>query len=127
MKEFTSKNGVNLIVKHNKNNIILETDDKNIVKNYFLRFKFDTDSIKDFKEYLESIANQMWCDFTPKEANSCSSDYEDYYDRKYDNNGYLKLHKNGELSLEKPDKDCPYLYKFNKRRMESFIYDLSKC
>ena len=126
MREFLDTNGVNLIIKFNKTNIILETDEKNIDRGYFVRIKFSKDVLNDMKNYLETIANQIWDDFTPKEASSLSSDYEEYYDRKYDNNAYLKLSKDGSLRIEKPDKDSLYMYKFNKKRMESFIYDLKE-
>lgn len=126
MKEFIDKYGANLIIKHNKSNIILETDNKNIKNNYFLILHFEDDTFKELRSYLETIAKQIWCDFTPKEANSFSSDYEEYYDRKYDNNAYLNLYINGALRIEKPDSNSSYLYKFNKKRTESFIYDLAK-
>lgn len=126
MKEFIDKNGANLVVKYDKRNIILETDNKNIVKNYFLRLYFEEDVFKELGDYLETIARQIWCDFSPQEATSLSSDYGEYYDRKYDNNAGLSLYKNSCLIIEKPSTDSLYMYKFNKRRMESFIHDLKK-
>lgn len=127
MKEFIDRRGANLIIKHNKTNIILETDNKNLKNDYVLILSFECDVLKELRDYLETVAKQMWCDFTPKEADSLSSDYEEYYDRKYDSNPYLKLYRDGSFRIEKPDKDSSYMYKFNKKRMESFIYDLAKC
>ena len=126
MREFIDRHGVNLIIKYNKTNIILETDNKNITNNYVLKLHFDDDILKELRSYLEMIAKQIWCDFTPKEADSLRSDYTEYYDRKSDNNAYLNLYINGALRIEKPSKDTLYMYKFNKRRMESFIYDFAK-
>ena len=126
MKEFIDKHGTNLIVKHNKTNIILETDSKNIRNNYVLILHFEDDILKELRSYLEIIARQIWCDFIPKEVDSLRSDYSEYYDRKSDNNAYLNLYINGALRIEKPSKDTSYMYKFNKKRMESFIYDLAK-
>ena len=126
MKEFIDRYGANLIIKHNKTNIVLETDNKNIRNDYVLKLHFDDDILKELRSYLETIAKQIWCDFTPKEADSLSSDYAEYYDRKSDNNAYLNLYKHGNLRIEKPSKDTLYMYKFNKKRMESFIYDLAK-
>ena len=124
-KEFVDSNGVNLIIEHNKINIIFKTDIKNIEKNYYLSLYFSKDTFKQITKYLENISKDIWKDFNPKEADSISSDYEEYYDKKYDNNGYLKILKYG-FKIERPYEDCPYMYKFNKRRMESFIYDLYK-
>ncbi|WP_052406373.1 hypothetical protein [Clostridium culturomicium] len=122
-KEFIDSYGVNLIIDNNKTNILLKTDNKNIEGDYYLKLYFSKDSLKELLKYLESVSNEIWKDFTPREANSITSDYEEYYDRKYDNNGYLKI-KGNCLKIEGPFEDCPYMYKFNKRRMESFIYDL---
>lgn len=58
IKEFIDENGTNLIIEHNKTNIVFKTDNK--------------------------------------------------------------------IKIERPCEDCQYMYKFNKRRMESFIYDLKK-
>lgn len=125
MNEFIDKYGVNLIIEHNKTNIVFKTSDKNI-QNYRLELYFNEDTIKKITEYLNEISKNIWSDFKPKEATSMSSDYWEYYDRKYDNNGYLSMHKRPCLVIERPDLECPYLYKFNKKRMESFIYDLNK-
>lgn len=92
-KEFVDSNGLNLIIEHNKVNIIFKTDIKNIEKKYYLNLYFNKDTFKQIIKYLESISKDIWKDFYPKEANSISSDYEEYYDKKYDNNGYLKILK----------------------------------
>ena len=125
-KEFIDKYGVNLVVEHNKTNIIFKTDVKNIKNEYYLKLYFTESVFKEIVDYLENIANEIWKGFNLKVADSVSSDYVEYYDRKYDNNGYLSILKNYVFSIERPYKDIPYMYKFNKRRMESFIYDLRK-
>lgn len=124
-KEFIDNHGANLIIEKNKKNIILKTDDKNIERDYYLNLYFNKDVFKKIIIHLETISKDMWDDFEPKVANSLSSDYEEYYDRKYDNNGYLNI-KDTSLKIERPYDECPYMYKFNKRRMESFVYDLKK-
>lgn len=124
-KEFIDKYGVNLIIESNKNNIIFKTDSKNIKRDYYVTIYFNKEVFEELIKYIESISNEIWKDFTPKEANSISSDYEEYYDRKYDNNGYLSIGENF-FRIERPYIECPYMYKFNKRRMESFMYDLNK-
>lgn len=125
-KEFIDKYGVNLVVEHNRTNIIFKTDAKNIKNEYNLKLYFAESVFKEVVQYLENIAREIWKDFSPKVTDSASSDYAEYYDRKYDNNGYLSILKDCVFSIERPYKDTPYMYKFNKRRMESFIYDLRK-
>ena len=124
-KEFIDKYGVNLIIESNKNNIIFKTDSKNVKRDYYLNVYFDKEVFEELIKYTESISNKIWNDFTPKEADSISSDYAEYYDRKYDNNGCLSIGENF-FRIERPCIECPYMYKFNKRRMESFMYDLNK-
>lgn len=121
-KEFIDNYGANLIIDYNKTNILFKTDSKNIERDYYLKLHFSKDVFENLLEHLESISKDIWKDFDPREANSISSAYEEYYDRKYDNNGYLSIKENF-LQLERPFEDCQYMYKFNKRRMESFIYD----
>lgn len=123
IKEFIDNYGTNLIIEKSKKNIIFKTDDKNIERDYYLNLYFNKVTFKEIINYLESTSMDMWEDFEPKIANSITSDYEEYYDRKYDNNGYLHI-KDTSFKIERPYLDCPYMYKFNKRRMESFIYDL---
>ena len=124
-KEFIDKYGVNLIIESNKNNIIFKTDSKNVKRDYYLNVYFDKEVFEELIKYTESISNKIWNDFTPKETDSISSDYAEYYDRKYDNNGCLSIGENF-FRIERPCIECPYMYKFNKRRMESFMYDLNK-
>ena len=124
-KEFIDKYGVNLIIESNKNNIIFKTDSKNVKRDYYLNVYFNKEVFEELIKYTESISNKIWNDFTPKEADSISSDYAEYYDRKYDNNGCLSIGENF-FKIERPCIECPYMYKFNKRRMESFMYDLNK-
>lgn len=126
IKEFIDKNGANLIIEHNKTNIVFKTDNKNIKNKYNLVLYFNKNTFKEITKCLEDISKELWTDFNPKEANSLSSDYYEYYDRKYDSNGYLSISTKNTLKIESPCEDCPYMYKFNKRRMESFIYDLKK-
>ena len=121
-KEFIDKYGVNLVA--DKTNVIFKTDVKNIKNEYY--FYFTKSVFKEIVDYLENIENEIWKGFNLKVADSVSSDYVEYYDKKYDNNGYLSILENYVFSIERPYKDTSYMYKFNKRRMESFIYDLRK-
>lgn len=124
-KEFWDKYKRNLIIEHNRTNIIFKTDDENIEFGYRLKLYFTEETFYEINNYLINISNEIWSDFDPKIANSINSDYDEYYDKKYDNNGYLTI-SYCQFSIERPHTDCPYMYKFNKRRMESFIYDLNR-
>lgn len=94
------------------------------------KYFFSKETFKELLGYLEIIAQEVWRDFEPKEADSIRADYDEYYDREFDNNGYLKI--TGEyLSVEAPNQlkengSCIRLYKFSKRKFESFIYDFRK-
>ena len=126
IKEFYDRKGTNLLIEHNRTNVILKTNKENITKDYYLSLYFDKNVFEEMIKYLEGISKTIWKDFEPKEANSINSDYAEYFDKKYDNNGYLTIFCDSALKIERPSDDCPYMYKFNKRRMESFIYDLKK-
>ena len=126
IKEFYDEKGINLIIEHNKSNVTFKTDDNNIEKEYNLNCCFNENTFKEIRDYLTSISCDIWKDFKPKIADSMSSDYTEYYDKKFDSNGYLSVYEGGIILIERPSNDCPYMYKFNKRRMESFIYDLNK-
>lgn len=90
---------------------------------------------KDFYELLQKmkfVSSEAWGDGSvePKLATNSSMDYWEYYDRDFDSNGYLTL-RNNKLSLDgpaQPKTKNKYnrLYKFDKRKMASFIYDLEK-
>lgn len=126
IKEFYDEKGTKLIIEHSKSNIIFKTDDKNVKNEYSLDYYFNANTFKEIRNYLTSISCEIWKDFKPKIADSMSSDYTEYYDKKFDNDGYLSVYEGGIFLIERPSKECHYMYKFNKRRMESFIYDLNK-
>lgn len=126
IKEFIDENGLKLIVKHRKSAIILEVDEKQVDnQRYVFNFKFSPDQFIEFYKYMKTIANESWRNIIPREATSISSDYTEYYDNEFDNNGYLGIRENG-LQIERPSNSSNKLYQFNKRRIESFLYDLEK-
>lgn len=94
IKEFIDKYGTNLIVEYNKTNIIFKTNDKNIRNNYVLKLYFDENVFKEL----------IWNNFNPKVADSIGSDYSEYYDRKYDNNGYLNIYRDFSIRIENQTK-----------------------
>lgn len=112
---FTDEHKRKLIVRVNRSNIQIHTEKKDL-----LDYQFDL-NVELFK-FLKEQAVKVWKAFTPKAANSFGSDYWEFYDRNTDNNGYLEIRN--ELKFQSPNDETTLLYQFNKRRMESFIYDI---
>lgn len=144
----TERNFNGLIVRHRKSAVFFEREtDLNIegyVSPYWedktpviqpselrCKYHFSQDDYKEFLSYMEQIANEAWKSFTPKEADSMGADYDNYYDREFDNEGSLSVGKyfvdvEGPANQPKTNSPIVRLYKFNKRKFESFIYDLRK-
>jgi hypothetical protein len=120
---FETLNGYKLIIKNRKSAVIFEIDEEQTNKHYQFLFAFSPDDFIEFITYIESIANDSWTNLIPKEADSLGSDYYEYYDKELDNNGYLSIRENG-LLIERPSLESIRLYQFNKKKMESFIFDL---
>jgi Txe/YoeB family toxin of Txe-Axe toxin-antitoxin module len=124
-KIFKTINDFKLIIKNSKSAVIFEIDKSKESKDYKFSFQFTSEVFNELLKYVEMIANKAWANLMPKEAISMSSDYNEYYDRKLDNNGYLAIGENI-LLIERPSLDSERIYQFNKRKMESFIYDFRK-
>ncbi|MGG0667716.1 hypothetical protein ABE073_04220 [Lederbergia citrisecunda] len=147
MKEkiFTDKSGQVLIIKHRRSAVFFEgkadIDKPNSYgerhKEYIciteLRklYNFSKEEFERFLEYCQSIANESWSNFIPKVADSSRADYDDYYDKEFDNNGSLSV-RAGIISAEgaytqlKSNGEIIRLIKFDKRKFESFVYDLKR-
>ena len=119
MKErtFKDEHGRKIIVRTNRSNIQIHTEEKQI-----LDYIFYLDSVE-ILHYLKEQATKVWKSFRPKEANSFGADYWEFYDKNTDNNGYLEVSKEA-LVFQSPSDETTLLYQFNKRKMESFIYDM---
>lgn len=96
-----------------------------------VNYRFGTETMKNLYEYLMNIATESWKDFEPKEADSMGADYDSYWDRDHEDEGNLSLRKDNTIYIKAPyqktNKDhIVRLYKFNKRKFESFLYDLGK-
>jgi len=121
VKEF--ENG--LVVKHRKSAIIFENAEGKKEKEERFEYRFSPEEFKGFADYIKEIANESWTNVVPKEAHSMGSDYDEYYDRRYDANGYLSISENG-ISIKAPYWSVDTLYQFNKQKIQSFIYDLEQ-
>jgi hypothetical protein len=119
---FKSKNGIELIVKSRKSAVFFEILGH---EHYQATLEFTASEFENFIVHLEDISNKAWNNFSPKEADSLGSDYYEYYDKDLDSNGYLTV-RDDWIFIERPSLDSSRFYKFNKRKMESFLYDLKK-
>lgn len=96
-------------------------------------FDFNEQERKELYEYLKKIASESWASFEPKAADSMGADYDSYWDRDMEDEGNLSFGSGRRSFLEF---SAPYqpvhkdgmvrLYKFNKRKLESFIFDYEK-
>lgn len=124
MKEllFKSVDGTGVTLMQTRKAIILAlTEDSDEIR---FKLTFSQEEFKRLFESLESLACEIWESLVPKEATSAGSDYWEYYDRRLDNNGYLSVStRNYTLHIERPARTNKKLYQFNKRKMESFLYD----
>ena len=120
-KVFNTTNGLRLIIKYRKSAVIFEIDKADDWQERFV-FNFTDNDFRDLLYYLEAIANKAWNNINPREADSLASDYDEYYDKKFDSNGCLRIKENT-LIIERPSLESNKLYQFNKRKIESFIYD----
>lgn len=124
-KTFEANHDLAIIVNSRKSAVILELATKESEEAYGFNFYFTKEVFKEFVDYIKRVSLVAWPSIVPREADSMGSDYYEYYDRELDNNGYLRILTNG-LYLERPDNDYQRLYKFNKKKMESFLFDLEK-
>ncbi|MGE7840709.1 hypothetical protein ACQKNX_07950 [Lysinibacillus sp. NPDC093712] len=142
---FTDKAGQELIVKHRKSAVFFEGEvdvskpnsngEKHseyiCIKELRKLYNFTKEDFEEFIMYCEKIANESWSSFEPKVADSTGADYDDYYDKEFDNNGSLSI-RAGIISIEAPytqlksNGDIVRYIKFNKRKFESFVFDLRR-
>lgn len=125
IKTFNTLNNEELIIKSLRSSIIFETNEENPMKLKY-NFIFSNEVLKDIYDTLNKMGILIWKEITPKEATSEGSDYYEYYDRELDNNGYLEIFSSS-LIIERPSVESKRLYKFNKSKFQSFIYDLEKA
>ncbi|MGG1650484.1 hypothetical protein ABHN03_16830 [Paenibacillus sp. NRS-1775] len=124
-KIFICDDGKELIIKHRKSAVIFEMNRNQINNKYKVTYNFELKDFVELYNYIKMIANEAWTNLSPKEADSLGSDYYEYYDKELDTNGYLRIGKNT-IYIDRPTLDGHKLYQFNKKKMESFIYDFEK-
>ncbi|MEK4427780.1 hypothetical protein MHB54_00825 [Paenibacillus sp. FSL M7-0802] len=91
-KVFICSNGKELIVKHRKSAVIFEMNQNQINNKYNVTYNFELKNFVELFNYIKMISNEAWTNLSPKEAYSLGADYNEYYDKEFDNNGYLRIH-----------------------------------
>ncbi|NFE18587.1 hypothetical protein FC751_05520 [Clostridium botulinum] len=124
-KSFKTINGLELVVLNRRSAVIFEIGESHKEDKYDFLLRFSSEVFKDLLKYLETISNKSWTNIIPKECDNFGADYSEYYDRQFDNNGYMSISKNV-LLVERPCLESNKLYQFNKRKIESFIHDFRK-
>lgn len=113
-------------IKKLKTNIELHVNSEKMRE----QIEFTKEEFKNFVDELKGKAITIWKDkFELKEISSMGNDYWEYYDRKYDNNGYLSVGKrtNGYMvTIERPCEDSHRFYQLNKAKSQTFLNDCIK-
>lgn len=120
--EFQAEDGKVLMIRFNRSNVELHSESEGG------EFEFSKDEFDEIKRSIIDGANNIWKNLNPRIADSFSSDYDEWYDKEADNEANLIL----------IPKACTFkiippfgykgtrLYRFNKRTIESFIFDLNE-
>lgn len=119
--ESQSENGKVLMIRFNRSNVELHSEFEG-------EFEFSKDEFDEIKRSIIDGANNIWKNLNPRIADSFSSDYDEWYDKEVGNEANLvlvpKIHT---IKIIPPfGRKTTRLYRFNKRTMESFIFDLNK-
>lgn len=119
--EFQSENGKVLMIRFNRSNVELHSELEG-------DFEFSKNEFDEIKQSIIDGANNIWKNLKPRVADSFSSDYDEWYDKEVDNEASLVIKpKMYTIDVSAPfGRKSTRLYRFNKRKMESFIFDLNK-
>ena len=93
----------------------------------FETYRFNASSFAQVVQQLLDIAKTSWSSFEPKVADSLGADHDEYYDPDFDSNGSAAV-RGLAISFDGPwqtvsSDHLVRLYKFNKRKFESFLFD----
>lgn len=92
-----------------------------------VNFKLDQEQFDSFYRQLFSLATEVWGEIELKEVTGLGNDYGEYYDRELDNDGSASI---GSESISfrppAPHLESNRLYRFTKRKIETYLYDLRK-
>lgn len=125
-KTFKSENGLAFRIRHVKGlvEIYLFVVDEETCR---FKFEFSKETFHEVVAYIVKAANEAWSNLNPRDATSEASDYYEYYDKKLGRNGYFEFLANDyTLIIERPFASNLKMYQFNKRKMETLLFDINK-
>ena len=119
--EFQAEDGKVLTIRFNRSNVELHSEHEG-------EFEFSKDEFDEIKRSIIDGANNIWKNLNPRIADSFSSDYDEWYDKEAGNEASLVLKpKKNTIEIIPPMWNrSTRLYRFNKRTIESFIFDLNE-
>ncbi|PEE33749.1 hypothetical protein CN271_20830 [Bacillus cereus] len=93
------------------------------------KFLFDEEESTNLINYLMDLGKRVKPDFAPKYGNSAGSDMYEYYDRKYDNNGYCNATRRLDtvvISFDKPYGSEERLYLMTMPKLADLLWAIKK-
>lgn len=86
-----------------------------------------TDKRNQLYSLIKTYANELWPNHKEHDVTGVGNDYTEYYDKVLDNDGGLSL-QNNQLTFYLPGYhlDSPRLYRFTRKNIETFLFDLKK-
>lgn len=123
MYKETLSNGLCIVAKSRSVEFFPET--KKDPNQDDFHYAFTTETWEKFYNTMLKMAEQAWGHVPIKDATSEASDYAEYYDKEFDNNGSLAI-RGDELYISAPFTSTHRLYRFNKRKLGCFLFDLNK-
>lgn len=92
-----------------------------------VKFKLNQEQFDSFYRQLFSLALEVWGFIEPKEVTSFGNDYSEYYDKELGNDGSASIGSEGiSFHPPAPHLESNRLYRFTKRKIETYLYDLRK-
>lgn len=121
-KRLTTITGTEIIIRQRKTTVLIELvhNDPNETS-YTLQFT--PEGYVDAMDTIKAAAHQAWPNIKPKKYTSVSSHYHGYFDEELSGYGFLIIGTSDQIAITKPDGQNKRMYQFNKRRMESFLFD----
>lgn len=90
-------------------------------------FWLDLALLESVFDYLYSQAKESWVDISLKDVTSFGNDYGEYYDKELGNDGGISISAKGLMFSRVGahlEGNPSRLFKFNKAKIQTFLYDL---
>lgn len=125
-KEFIDKDNHVLILCKDGNKILFKHVEEDLEsRRYRYEYKFDNKTFVDIFYYLQELIKENWKDIRLHPVNTLSNDYEEIYDKEFDDNCSVSIYKNM-LIFDKCLDDNTRLVRLTKTYAATFLYDYQK-